>query len=258
MTKLNKAPVVHALTQIKFAPYLKMKDAIPEIQESLRHLGYIQFKPLNVQSANINIETKNVDVQTKEQWRFTHESGKECVILENDLLVLESVDYDTHKVFFESYRKVLNVVENIAELTHVTRQGLRYIDYIAPIGSIKLDGLINKELHSFDFSQIEKSKTIFSRSEHVANTEIGKLAIRCSYNYGSLVLPPGFSTELPVGIKNKTNEITAFLDIDHYIEYKNPEKMDLGKINQDFFALHNITSKAFIQCVTPEAIKAWK
>lgn len=257
MSKLSKAPVIYALTQVKFAPHLKMNDAIPEIQEALRRIGYIQFKSLVVKSANVDVEARNVDIATKEQWKFTDESNKESVILENDLLVLETVDYETHEVFFERYRKVLEVVEEIAELTHVTRQGLRYIDYITPIGSKKIDGLINKELHGFDFSQIGDSETIISRSEHVAKTKLGKLAIRCSYNYGGLILPPGFSTELPVKME-QVKEMTSFLDIDHYIEYRTPIKMDLKKIDSNFYELHEITSKAFKQCTTPDAIKAWK
>src|SRR4029077_17396703 len=106
--QLTKAPLVHVLTQVRFAPVLSIGQAIPRIQERLKEIGFLRFEKSKIQ--NIVFAGQTPKVESQERWDFTDREKQSGVVLTQDFVILQTSQYTNFDAFSEIFGKVLQII----------------------------------------------------------------------------------------------------------------------------------------------------
>jgi len=255
----NAPPLIYALVQTKFSPIGKIEDSVADIQDKFRYMGFITFHSREIPVTTLNPQTGKVHQSIKKQWRFGDAENTANIIIENDQIILEVSKYNDHKDFFKLNNEIINIVYEHADITHITRLGLRYIDYITAPNKDELTKIINPSLLGFNFSGLDVNDT-FNRTESISSNPEGKLIVKSFFDKRGQYLPPDLLPELMLNITPDDNKY-MILDIDHFEEYKIPkainEAFSIDDITHRYYELHKITSMTFKSCVTKPALKNW-
>lgn len=236
--KINNAPLLLALTQIRFTP-INIKDCIQDVQDELRVLGYPRVDDKDVHE--FLVENNQPKLRQFKVWEFTNKEKTESVVVTNDFIAFQTVAYDTYREFEKKVKPILRVLSDNAQmdLSMVTRVGMRYTDSIVKKGSQSFSDLLEGWLVGPD------SERFFSES--LMKTDQGVLQIKCLRDFEGNPLPPDLmhnKLELNKNLLPAKGEERMFLDFDHYNEQEVEfnvdslcEKIDLlhKRANDEFF-----------------------
>lgn len=263
ITKLTKAPLVHVLAQVRYAPVLAVSRSIPGIQEGLRKAGFPRFEKSEAQ--NIILSPGAVPrVDTVERWDFLSRDKRIGVVLTPAFVVVHTNLYDTFTVFSDTLRKVFDVVSAEIDIEIVERIGIRYVDLVRLDDGEYFTDYLKPGLVGFPFSDIsdESITQTASVTQSVAQlpeqTEqpASTLTVRCIQSNNGNLLPPDLTpTVLHYDLTLKPGEVVTMLDFDHYTTLDTD--FAPGSLVSSLDSLHRVANKAFRIALKPFAYEKW-
>src|SRR5712692_1802797 len=90
--RLENAPVVYVLCQIRFSPVEKMADYVPAIQEALR-AHYPNFQREQIGGVSLAANAQPVFVQNETRWRFETRDSLTGFMLSTNHLIAHTTNY---------------------------------------------------------------------------------------------------------------------------------------------------------------------
>ena len=255
--KLVNAPLVLALAQVRFAAVLSVAQAIPAIQEKLKHAGFPRYEKSEAQSIFFGSET-GPRVETVERWEFLSRDKRTAVALTSQSVALHTNDYDTFQKFSESLRQIFDIVSAQVDIQIVDRLGIRYVDLVRLEAGESFANYLKPGLVGFPFSEVLASELgkVFSSTHSIAELPNSVLSVRCLQSNTGAFLPPDLiPSTLLYNLTLKPGELVAILDFDHYmtvdIDFM-PERL-VRSLDE----LHSLANKAFRAALNPFAYRKW-
>lgn len=258
--RLDNAPVVYVLCQIRFSPVEKMADYVPAIQEVLRS-KYPNFEREQIGGVSFAPNAQPVLVQNETRWRFETRDSQTGFVLSTNQLITHTTSYLDSDDFRERIVFGFRTIHEIAKLSFIQRIGLRYIDLITASADDSVEDYIDASLIGFrptirgltpDVSQQ------FMRAKSNVRGASGTLFVKASRARHASDLPADL---LPISLQLKRKpspeQESIFLDLDHYIEQTNldPDPELLAVTLRELKAPIATTFKA---AITEHAVKRWR
>lgn len=263
--RMEKAPVYFALAQVRFTPVKAMSKYIDEIQDVLRLEGYPLFEKR--EESQIKFEFKGPNqapeptFDTITRWYMTNVESTAGFVLSNDFITFQTTDYETHKPFFQTIMKGLNVVIEHAKPSLIRRLGIRYLDAVMPEDNENVDKYLADGLHGVN-SGLNLLQAV---NEMAFQTTVGPvvkdgiLAAKVYKVNSELAFPPDV---VPYGISmlpkfsNVSSRWHCCIDTDHYVEGNMRHNED--EIFAQFLSLHGLLKSTFKNMVSEYALRKWK
>lgn len=258
--RLDNAPVVYVLCQIRFSPVEKMADYVPAIQEALRS-QYANFEREQIGGMSFAPNAQPVLVQNETRWRFETRDSQTGFILSTNQLITHTTRYVDSDDFRGRVVSGFRTVHELAKLSFIQRIGLRYIDLITPSTDDVVEDYIDPSLIGFrpnirgltsDVSQQ------FLRAKSNIGGAPGTLLVKASRARHSSELPTDL---LPISLQLKRKpspEVESiFLDWDHYIEQTNLDP-DPDLLASTLRELKAPIAAIFKAAITEHAVKRWR
>lgn len=264
--RMSNAPVYFALAQAHFNPVAAMSKYVDEIQDRLRREGYPLFNrheitQLTIPSSNQTSESAQPQIRQQTSWLLDNNDRTAGFVLGSSAITYQTTHYETHKKFIAELLRGLGAVDEVVELDHVRRLGLRYLDAVIPRDGEKLEQYLVDGLHGLDF----QAKRRFAMTESVFSTQVaplvdtGTLVVRIYTRPNErLGFPPDLGPHRLVTnpkFDMKSSCSHAVIDTDHYAEGHMP--MDFGHLEKQLLSLHRQVSDAFKAAATDHARTIW-
>ena len=262
---LSKQPLALALIQIRFSPFMNMKDYIPRIQEKLLKLDFTesQVNPC----LEVKITSNGPMSSTSEQWLFSSSDDYENVILDSKQLTYQTTNYGGFKNYYTKYQKICDALVSSAPALEssvlIQRLGLRYVSHIIPNNNDSIDSYIHEGFRinqASIFGSAEKMCTISQAGEvNILNDKKGIIVFRITQGEKGLFLPPDLMPN-PPKMKNEfpSNCAIGLIDIDHSYNISNQEKYNRELLEKWFCGMHDNSHNLFMSIISNEGIEKWK
>ncbi len=263
--KMANAPVYFTIAQVRHNPVLSLDSYVPGIQESLRRVGYPDFKRGMAVAFNLaplvggDKQQEQPQPLRFERFMFSNMESTRGFILEQNALSLQSTEYDTFESFSGELLKGLEIVHQAISLGFSERVGIRYLDAVVPVGGEKeFPKYLIPEVLGLASRLGEDVIVSHSFSETHIRTAVGNVLSRTIIQNGPLGFPPDLQ---PLGLKvaerfTKVSGVHAIIDTDG--SYETRETFDLDALKRKLQALHDEIIKVFQATVTEHAFKVWK
>jgi len=260
--KMTNAPVYFAIAQARFNPILSLDSYLPGIQESLRKMGYEDYKRTFVTSFNLALAAPaeaappQPPTQHVSRYAFANMEGTRGFILEPGALSFQATDYDTFKTFAGSLLNGLRLLHDAVTISYSERVGIRYLDAVFPRSDEKLAQYLAPEVMGLT-GKLE-GDLAHSFSETMTQTKAGTIVSRTVIENGAVGFPPDL---VPFGLKvaerfTGLSGLHATVDTDGY--YQAREKFDLKGLETRLRSLHDEIWTSFRATVTKHALSAWE
>lgn len=262
--KLAKDPLSLVLFQVRFSRIRRMPELMPQIQDQLRRNGFPNDVSGVVQHLDLQLSPHGAQlghpiVQQRDEFRS--QDGRWSIIIGEEQLVVMTTNYDRYRGFSERLKRVLEIVDEIAELglTQIKRIGLRYVDVIVPRPRETFRDYLRaglRGLHADVFVEDEP----FVHAQTVGKTKVGTLNIRVWQNRQGQVYPLDVhdtaTQPMPHGIQFEPNQLLTLVDSDHAVQGDWP--FNMGDLLETADALHQgVNYTWFKHVVTDHALAAW-
>jgi uncharacterized protein (TIGR04255 family) len=253
--RLKNPPLIHVLIQVVVDPYLKIGTRIPDLQEALRPLGFVDFQEAAQQHLNFDVTSGEVQVGLSKHWYFLSKDRSTRLSVGQNSVVLQRTTHthfeDLKELLVKSIRETSQVWPEGHQVRH--RLGLRYVNLLIP----KDESVHPARFVAPGFQGIEGvsgSKAGGARKvECFAEFDRGQVAVRYSDVPGQPPLPPGIE---PIGMMQKLplpNKRFALLDIDRYEEKK--RDYSLGELEADLTQFNKDAEQTLLASCTKEALE---
>ncbi len=253
--RLSKAPIVYALCHIQFAPVLKMRDFVPDIQDQLRG-SYENFDEEQLTGIIVQRGSSTPTVQSETRWRFESADSRCGFILQNSSLLFHTTNYTDFDEFVPEVVRGLDAVAPIAKVQNLQRVGLRYIDLIDGGRDIPVEELVHPQLRGFG-KELNDSSEQLSQYIYMGATKLGTLALRVTRGTHKAPLPPDL---LPLVLKPARQPPktlpSVFFDTDHFVI--GPKAGRTSEIESLVRELKVPIAAAFKKAITEKALARWK
>lgn len=265
---LPNGPLVAILAQVKFTPIMQIFQYIPEIQDQFRKNGFPLFNTLQGESIQPKPSGDFERIPLK-QWIFSSASYDQNVIIDNEQIVYQFFDTQkyTYNGFITKYLEILEIFDEIVEVSVFTRFGLRYVNSLPERKDSSWKTLIREGFQGVSFPENHNwldnalCSYMVQRSIDLKELEMtGKFQLRIIQNPSGNKYPDTILKLPPESVEVFQNVTkVTFLDIEHYIVFKPTPKGELfNKLGQVFNELHSVIEDVFFETlITPEAIKKW-
>ena len=264
--KLSKQPLALVLIQIRFSPFMNMKDYIPQIQEKLLSLGFVNCR--ENPSLEVRI-TPNGPVPTPfKQWVFTSFDCYENVILDSKQLTYQTADYDVFETYYAKYQQICDVLVSSAPTFEtsvlIQRLGLRYVNRIIPLDDDTIDSYISDGFRVNQASVFGDAKKICTISQagevNIFDDRKGVIVFRITQGEKGFFLPPDLMSNPPkMKEEIKQDRLIGLIDIDHLYNAVGPEKYNRDFLENMFYGMHeNSHDLFFMSIVSDEGKEKWK
>lgn len=249
--KLDNAPVVLVLAQIRFSPVLKMREYITDIQDELRKNGFPRFE-----EEKIVLLGHGSQPAVGGRWIFTNSNGTESVVLTESFVVLETNDYDIFSSFIDKFKGVIEILRTKVEIGETDRIGLRYINLLRPKGAGNSIDFLEDDLRGLSKSQFPGVEGIINTQVSRGQTRFGNMVVRVIQSSDGSRLPADLAeSKLEFSFDVARGELVTFLDIDHYGSIK--KAFNMNELQPVLDAMHETIEDVFIASVTKEAYASW-
>ena len=255
--RLNNAPVVYVLCQIRFSPVEKMADFVPVIQEALRG-QYPVYEREQIGGVTLGPNGQPTFVQNENRWRFETRDQRTGYMLSTNQLITHTTAYVDSEDFRSRIVSGFRTVHEFAKLSFIQRVGLRYIDLIIPGDDDRIEDYVNPALVGFR-SQVSGLVPDVSQQFLRAHSPIGgTMLMRASRALHATALPADLMpTPLKLLREPNAEKESVLLDWDHYIEPLNLDP-DPDALDQKLRGLKAPIAKIFEEAITEHAVKVWK
>lgn len=262
--KLSKQPLALVLIQIRFSPFMNIKNYIPVIQEKLLNLGFDGFK--ENPCLEVQITPHGPIPSESKQWLFS--SSNENVVLDSKQLTYQTADYDEFEKYYAKYQSICDAivssVPNFVNSVHIHRLGLRYVNCIIPIdNSDSIDSYISEGFkinQASIFGSAEKICTITQAGEvNIRDDKKGIVVFRITQGEKGLFLPPDLMSNSHMMKESfKKDCVKGLIDIDHSYNANSQEKYDRNFMENMFYGMHDNSHDLFMSIVSDEGKDKWK
>lgn len=253
-TRLERAPLIYFIAQVRFADILALERHVPAIQDELRKSGWPMFRNSVVQGLRLD-QNGVAAFDNRQIWHFENVDATSGIVLTQDSVALHTTTYDCFGTMLPPFTKALARIHAILGIDVLQRCGLRYVDVIHPGAGESFLTYLKPEIVGLSGADFGVTPQMQS-SAFSGMTESGTLVVRFATNAFPNVMPPDL---MPVGLKLNIplgeGESVGTLDFDHYAELK--ESFVLGRAQATLEQLHDGISRAFVACVTPKAFELW-
>jgi uncharacterized protein (TIGR04255 family) len=249
---LKNSPLILALAQVRISPVLQMKQFVPEIQERLRKSGYPRYAEAQTQEIVLTGGPEPM-LNTSTKWVFGDRDLKTAVVVAREFVTLETTSYETFDLFVERMAEALRVVGEIAQVDLAERLGLRYLDYVKPLGTDSMADYLSAGLLGINGEGLRGV-----RSQYLARgqSDLGQMMVRVTHGGGAFRLPPDLQ---PLDLAQPTIADSgdwALLDFDHFSDMPRPYNVDA--IVDALWGLHDLVDATFRNSATEHAFAAWE
>lgn len=269
---LAGAPLIYALSVVRFAPILMLPKLIPEIHQTIRQSlpGFFQMVK-GVQPGVMHGTEPN-------SWAFLDRDATYACVLGNDHLILQSTSYlhfDNHLKLFRECLEAL--VKQVGGLD-ITGIGMRYVDKVEPsAGETLADYLPEAMLPMRSDGLVEAGRApqdLLGISTTTYHLDPEFLHIRCWRQTGMWIpedlAEPAMVFEIAKQAKLSTkpgmpmhnafvpvSENGALLDIDAYWPMSLAERLTTDEICKKLDGLHKTANFAFRAVAKEYAFSVW-
>lgn len=263
--KLSKQPLALALIQIRFSPFMNMKDYIPRIQEKLLVLGFTesQVKPC----LEVKITSNGPFPSESKQWLFSSADNYENVILDSKQLTYQTTNYGGFEDYYIKYQRICDALVSSAPTFEssvlIQRLGLRYVNRIIPDNNDSIDSYIHEGFRinqASVFGKAEKICTISQAGEvNILDDKKGIIVFRITQGEKGFFLPPDLLPYPPKMKKEVPSDCAVgLIDIDHIYNIANQEKYNKKLLENWFCGMHENSHNLFMSIISNEGIEKWK
>ena len=264
--KLSKQPLALVLIQIRFSPFMNIKDYIPQIQEKLLKLGFVNC----IENPCLEVKiTNNGPVPSEsKQWFFSSFEGYENVILDSKQLTYQTADYDVFEKYYDKYQQICDALTssapNFETSVLIQRLGLRYVDRIIPINEgDSIDSYISDGFNVSQAAIFGSANKICTVSQagvvDILKDKKGVVVFRITQGEKGLFLPPDLMPNPPKMKKElKPDCLIGLIDIDHSYNAAGPEKYNKNFLENMFYGMHDNSHDLFMSVVSKEGKEKWK
>lgn len=266
---LPGSPLFYVLASVRFSTVMKLRDAIPAIQDALREkqpLVYeLAFEQVNVSMGVPGLAQPSLESgATRLAWAFTSaDRSIGCQISANQIIV-HTRTYKTFGKFAELIGEVVGEVEKHLRSFDVTAMGVRYLDKISPSDGELLQqylkpGFLAEPLKWADFEMLG------GLSHRLYKTNNGVLQARFWTGAGYTVIPDDLA---PVYLLTEDHSVQlmppklleaghGILDTDSIWSSPIPQRMNTGNIVKELDALHVHANAFFREACSDHAFEVW-
>jgi uncharacterized protein (TIGR04255 family) len=264
--KLSKQPLALVLIQIRFTPFMNMKDYIPQIQEKLLTLGFVNC--IENPCLEVQITPSGPRSSNSKQWVFSSFDGYENVILDSNQLTYQTANYDVFEEYYAKYQLICNIITssapNFETSVLIQRLGLRYIDRIIPMNEEdSIDSYISEGFKVNQASIFGSANKICTISQagvvNIFEDKNGAVVFRITQGEKGLFLPPDLMPNPPKMKKEFAPDcLIGLIDIDHSYNAIGPEKFNKNFLENMFYGMHDNSHDLFMSIVSEEGKEKWK
>ena len=248
--KLEKAPLVYALIQVRTTEIPNLKDKVDSIHEKMMSVDLIDKQ--EVKSKNLHL-TFNVSDgrqssnqgETITSYRFYNNDRTVCVVLEPTQIMLKATKYDTFNkiiALFESVLRFCNDSIVSFEKIRLNRIGVRFIDALIPVGNKDVNEYLADNTFNDFAGPITGGANVGLLSERTSYipTDTGFLRASIGQHHKStdgrvMLLPSDLAEGGDIALKpiiqdhwrGLGDNRYAILDTDHFQEYPTEENIRL-------------------------------
>jgi uncharacterized protein (TIGR04255 family) len=260
--KMTNAPVYFAIVQVRFNPILALDSYAPQIQERFRKDGFPDAQKSVLATLNLNLTAPTeasppqVPVAQTTRYAFYNMNRTHGFILDQGALSFQTTNYDIFESFSAEFRRGLQAVHDVVELSYTDSIGFRYLDAVFPRENETLGDYLNSSV--LGLSEKFTTNVVHSFSETNFRTEDVGVVARVIVQDGEVGFPPDLlPSVLPVAERFRLlRGRHAILDTDGYFDGR--ESFSLDGVTGHLLVIHDEISKAFHATVTPNALKVWE
>lgn len=262
MPRLKHPPVVHVLAQVVHTPVLAFGEHIAEIQSRFLAAGYPFFSRQEMVQIYVDLASGGAPrMVPAPRWDFVDKERTRSVSLTENSLVVSTRRYARFETFSHLVNEALGFVNEFARGSVVERIGLRYVDYVRPKTGEQLLQYLKPGLLGFDLDEIpvKQGRSRSFRTEALAETDLGQLAVRCYRLPPGQMLPPDLVGGAPLGELAYEpvgdTQPGVVLDFDHFSQQSRDfSPFEILNTLQD---LQGTLGIAFRRAITDYAWEAW-
>ncbi len=261
--KMAKAPVYYALVQVCFNPITAMSIYVESIQDLLRKGGYTNFEnyrePSIVSIHSSDGKQADTRMELVNTWLFTKTDRTCGFILNQSSLSFHTTHYETSSEFIEAMLYGLGIINELTELDHINRLGMRYLDAVIAKNNEAVQKYFSVELQPINITGSDCILTTYE-SAYKTNKDLyqGYLVVKV-YDRGksNIGFPLGLN---PRGLSimqkfaNKTLS-HAVIDTDHFADKQIQFCPDT--IKEHLLSIHKTIHETFDKITTSHAKDAW-
>lgn len=264
--KLSKQPLALVLIQIRFSPFMNIKEYVDKFQEMLLPLGFTNYQ--ENPCLEVQITPKGPRTTESKQWLFSSFNGYENVILDSKQITYQTADYNVFEEYYAKFQKICDALvlsfPTFESSVIIQRLGLRYVNRIIPINNNdSIDSYISE---GFKIKQApvyrvaEKICTISQAGEVDINADKkGIIVFRITQGEKGLFLPPDLMPNPPkMKITLPQGCVIGLIDIDHLYNIFEPQNYNKELLENLFFGMHDNSLRLFKSIVSEEGRKKWK
>lgn len=255
--RLDNAPVVYVLCQVRFSPVEKMVDYVPAIQEALRP-QYPNFQREQIGGISLVPNSQPAFVQNETRWRFDTRENSTGFILSTNQLIVHTTSYVDSDDFRERIVNGFRTIHEIAKLGFIQRVGLRYIDLITAAADDTLEDYIHPSLIGFRPPVPGLTPDVSQQFLRNRSTMGGTLLVRVSRAHHQTELPADLMPMLLAAKRSpRPDQESIFLDWDHYVDQQNLDP-DPQVLANTVRALKAPIATIFKEAITDHAVQRWR
>ena len=254
---LKNPPVYFTVAQARFNALLNLAEYLPSIQDAMRKAGFPDFMPRKTLVLQVSMQEGQAvpSPATHESFLFGTADKTHCFVLSAEALTLQSTKYGTFEHFSAMFLEGLKRVHQVVHLDYTERVGLRYLDYVAPMGKDSLVQYLASEV--IGLGERLGGNPVHSFSETLNVVGEVRLLTRVVIQSGALSFPPDLQPE-SMAVDSRFLAHTghhAVLDTDGSVEGR--EIFSTEIVGQHLNAIHKVIGGAFRATVTDHAFKVW-
>lgn len=277
---LNKAPLVHAVIDLRFSLITELEEIETDLMKHLHpkmiEVGLIELIKSSAEEVEFMFAKDNVkrNVTTRTRTLFRDKYQTSIVELTETSMKLKTTAYHTFEEFHDKFKKTLQAVnEVVANFPNILMKkvNLRYIDVIVPTNSYTLKDFVGSNLMPPVFENNDKSiygKTI-KIMKVAKNQELAVFfeELLINQNQVTKVLPDDlieFDRDCALKIKghnywsNVSSMSYGILDINNTFLFEDGTTIDLSLVNKAIATLYKESKKVFWNAITATAKNEWQ
>lgn len=257
------APLVFVLAQVRFHP---LASASPEsIREILTKRVGKEFSTI-VQASAIDIQIK-LDAETTIQrspqtaigYDMLNGAMDASIRVVNGAITFSTTTYKDSVGFMARWTEIVGALEE-AEVTLVTRLGLRYVDFILPRDGKRPEDYVHAPWNLLGMPALPGAEETPSMNVSMMDVPYpkGRMRLQFMRGFGVPNLPADLHGLLPPANRMKTTApvLCGIIDTDRWIDGNHPA--DIATLQTSFVGMHKDLSGAFRAMTTDAAHKEWQ
>lgn len=250
--RLERSPLIVALTEIRFAPVLSMSSHISSIQERLRKSGFPGFEESSVQQFEL-APNGEPTLRTNTRWVFLSADSSNAITLTTGGVSVQTTAYSDFENFLKLVETAITTLAAVVEPSFAGRVGLRYVDALRDVGN-DISAYFSDTVLTFTAEDLGVQSLMVNQYV-LGKTSQGHLQIRLSQVEDSPLLPPDLHSPELEALSSPVQGVHAILDIDSSDESR--ADFTWESVEGRLWAVHAFAGDAFWKSVTEEARTEW-